>query len=393
MLKKTEKVSKNINLIAWFNFLLDLRLYAPIAILYFTKVSGSFALGMSIFSLAMLSSAFFEIPTGIYSDKIGRRKIIILGASVTVISVVFYAIGINYWFLVIGAILEGVARSFYSGNNDSLLFDSLLESGLEKDFAEHKGKTDSTAQMAIAIVSIIGSVIAYWSFSYVMWLSVIPAIIGLIVSIKIIEPKIQKIQSGNIYSHLTKAIINFIFNKKLRLLSLSSMIGYAQGEAGYQFRAAFFQTLWPIWAIGIAKAVGSIGATISFYWSGKIIKKYGALKTILIGKGYSLITNIISTLFPNFYSPIIMSSNSLFFGSGSTASESLKHKEYTNEERATMSSLDSLLGSIMFAIVSFLLGVVADYLNPAKGILLLQILAFFSILITWKLYKNEKNEI
>lgn len=70
------KLHKNIKLLAWFNFLLDFRFYSPIAIIYFTKVSGSFALGMSVFSLTMLSSALFEVPTGFYSDMIGKKKLL-----------------------------------------------------------------------------------------------------------------------------------------------------------------------------------------------------------------------------------------------------------------------------------------------------------------------------
>ncbi len=387
------KVMNNIKLLAWFNFLLDLRFYTPIAILYFVSITGSFALGMGIFSIVMLSSAIFEIPTGIFSDRIGRKKTILLGSLSTVFSVLMYALGFNYSFLVVGAIFEGLARSFYSGNNDALLHDTLLETGNQESFSDKKGKTDSTAQMAIAVVSVAGSFLATISFSFVFWLSLVPAILGVIVASKIVEPQIHKEISSNIYSHLLKSVIGFIRNEKLRLLSLSSMIGYAQSEAGYLFRSAFYQSIWPIWAIGLAQGVGSIGASMSFYWSGKVIKRFGELRVVAMGKIYSITTNLISTIFPTVISPIIMSSNSFTFGATTTASQALKHKEYTNEERSTMSSLNSLLGSITFAVVAYLLGLVADYLSPAKGIMLLQVLAFISLLITLKLYRKEKNAI
>lgn len=385
----TNKSLNNIKLLALHNFFLDLRFYAPIAILYFTSVSGSFALGMAIFSITMLSSALFEIPTGIFSDRVGRRNTIIYGSMATVISVVLYAMGVNYLYLVMGAVFEGLARSFYSGNNDSLLHDSLTENGISNDFADNKGRTDSWSQVAIAIVAIAGAVVAYWSYSYAFWLSTIPALIGLFISFQIVEPKIQKLTSGNIYSHLSRSILNFMMNKKLRLLTISSAIGHAQGEAGYLFRSAFYQSLWPVWAIGIAQAIGCLGASVSFYFSGKIIKKYGLLQTIIYGKIYSISTNIISTIFPTVFSPALMSSNSFTYGASSTASETLNHNEYTNEERATMSSLSSLLGSIAFAIVAYGLGLLADFLNPASGILLLQILAFISLFMTIKLYGKE----
>jgi len=54
---------RNIKVLTWFNFFTDFKLYAPIAILYFAQVSGSFALGMSIFAISTVSAAIFEIPT------------------------------------------------------------------------------------------------------------------------------------------------------------------------------------------------------------------------------------------------------------------------------------------------------------------------------------------
>ena len=71
-------MKQNIRILTWFTFFTDFKLYAPLAIIYFAQVSGSFALGMAIFSIARISSALFEIPTGVFSDRIGRKKTIIL---------------------------------------------------------------------------------------------------------------------------------------------------------------------------------------------------------------------------------------------------------------------------------------------------------------------------
>ena len=120
-------MAHNIKIFTWFNFFTDFKLYAPVAIIYFSHVSGSFALGMSVFSIAMISSALFEIPTGVFSDRIGRRKTMILGATAAVLSAIFYAIGLSFWILAVGAVFEGLSRSFYSGNNDALLHDTLAE--------------------------------------------------------------------------------------------------------------------------------------------------------------------------------------------------------------------------------------------------------------------------
>jgi len=96
---------KNIKLFYWSSFLVDFNFLGPVAILYYSHVSGSFALGMSIFSIVMLAQAILELPTGIYSDKIGRIKTIRLEAIIRCLAFFFYLIAPSYLYLVIGAIL------------------------------------------------------------------------------------------------------------------------------------------------------------------------------------------------------------------------------------------------------------------------------------------------
>jgi hypothetical protein len=90
-------------LLGWFNFRADFRPYAPIAILYYSQVSGSYVPGMSIFSAAML----------------------------------------------VGAIFEG--RAFYSGSNDTL-----AEMEQREMFQETLGRTSSMYQFALAISAVMG---------------------------------------------------------------------------------------------------------------------------------------------------------------------------------------------------------------------------------------------
>lgn len=387
------KLHKNIRLLAWFNFFLEFRLYAPVAIIYFSKVTGSYALGMSVFSVAMLASAIFEVPTGVFSDMIGRKKTVVFGAVASLLSVLFYAWGGNYLILLVGAVVEGLARSFYSGNNDSLLHDTLLETKQTKQYAEFKGKTDSVMQVALGIAAVVGALIAHWSFPLVMWLSVLPAFVGLVVSFSLIEPKIIEKEKGNIYAHLRKAVDGFRKNNKLRTLSIASVISYAGSESSYQFSSAFIQTLWPIWAIGVYKALTNTGAAVSLYFSGRLIERFGEYKLWITGKSYSLVASTLSLVFPTVASPLIMATSSVFYGTSSVASNTLKQAEYTQEQRSTMASLNSLLGSIAFAVVSFCLGLAADLLTPAKALLILKVFALVSLIMLWRLFKEGKKRV
>ena len=381
---------RNIKLLAWFNFFTDFKLYSAIAILYFIKVTGSLALGMSIFSIASIADALFEVPTGILSDRVGRRKTVIYGALASVLYSICFALGGSFWMLALGAVFQGLSVAFYSGNNDALLHASLQESGKEKEFHVFVGKLSSLFQLALALGAVAGSFLANSSFALVMWLSVISQIVCFFISLQIVEPRIPIQKSSNVYEHLKEAILLFKTNKKLRMVSIAGTIGTSVGEATFQLSAAFFNTLWPLWAIGVAKMISYTGATISFYCSGALIDKYKEVKTILIGSAYSRVTNTVACLFPTVASPLLCASTSAFYGSSSAAKDSLLQKEFTPHQRATIASLNSLVESLFFAFFAYTLGFIGDRIGPAKTLVLAQFISLIGTYLYIRVFQSEK---
>lgn len=383
------KIHRNIKLLAWFNFFTDFKLYSGIAIIYFSHITHSLALGMSIFSIANIADAIFEIPTGILSDVVGRKNTIVFGAVSSIVYAICYAIGSNFWILALGAIFQGLSVAFYSGNNDALLHDSLTERGEEKNYHVYLGKLSSLFQLALAVGAVLGSILANKSFMLVMWLSVVSQVICLVISFFIKEPEIYFNKSANIYLHMEDAIKLFITNKRLRMVSIAGMLGSSIGEATFQLQAAFYNTLWPLWAIGFAKMLSYLGATASFFFSGKIINRFKEIKVILIGSVYARIINIFSVLIPTKLSPFLMSSTSIFYGSSSVAKNSLLQKEFTPHQRATIASLNSLGESILFAFFAFILGAMGDFIGPAKTLFIAQLISLIGTYLYWKVFKNE----
>jgi len=368
--------------------LIGFSLWAPIAAIYFSDVSGSYVLGLSIFSIAMLSSALFEIPTGIFSDLIGRKNTTMLGGLFYTLAMIFYALGFSYLYLVIGALFEGLARSLYSGNNDALLYDSLKRSNKEDELERFMGFIGSAEQWTLGISALVGGIIAAYSFKLVMWLSVIPLFLCFISSILLVEVKERRQKGeGNIYLHLKAALQQFVTNPKLRLLSLSSISGYGLGEAAFQFRSVFVASLWPIWAIGLSRTISNITAAIGFGLSGKIIEKFNAAHILFFERIYSKTVNFISLIFPTPASPALMSTTSVLYGPSMVAENSLFQKEFNDKQRATMGSFNSFGKSLTFGLSALLLGLLADLFNPRHALIAGQILELFSVWLTWKLLK------
>lgn len=382
-------VHKNISVLAWFNFFQGFSLLAPVAAIYFSQTTNSYALGLSIFSIVMVSSAFFEIPTGIFSDRIGRKKTLVLGTLAGIISIVLYAIGTHYWILVLGSLFSGLGLSLHSGNNNALLYDTLVESGNESDYSKALGQTRSTEQIALATSALLGGLVATWSFEWVLWLSVIPKIVCLVLGLTLTEPKIHSQKSGNAYSHLKEALAHFRTNKKLRLLTYADTLDYGIGYAAYQFLPTFINTIWPVWAVGIFRMVSNILAAVSYWFSGQAIDKFTGLKLLLLSKVYSRVIGLLALLKVTVFSPVLIATTSIFHGVERVASDTLHQSEFTHEQRATMGSLITLLGSLFFGIFAIFLGFIADKIGTTNSLILTEILKVVILFLFWILFRRH----
>lgn len=338
----------------------------------------------------MLASAIFEVPTGVWSDRVGRRNTIIIGSWSRVLAFIFYAIGRSYWWLVIGAILEGLSRSFFSGNNDAFLHDTLADESRTSDYHLHLGKISSAEHLGIALSAAIGGYIGSFSFTLLMWLSVIPQLIMALVNYTLTEPITKHHHHSNVYSHIKEAIKLFVTNKRLRQLSITDAVSFSTGEVSFQFRASFFASIWPAWAIGILNTLVQFGASASYYFGHILIKKFGHSKLLLIRSIMGKIGSLIAFGIPSIFSPLITIIPSFVYGAGQVSKNTLMQREFTNEQRATMSSLNSLLSSVGFALTSVLVGLFADYTTPQVALLTLAIISVPIVFVYWQLFKEDK---
>lgn len=379
---------RNLRLLALFNFLTDLDFVAPIAILLFTKISGSYTLGMSVFSAVMISSALFEVPTGVFSDVIGRKRTLVLGSLAGLAGAIILALSTSYGFLLVSAACMGLARAFYSGNNEALLYDSLKEKGKQGKFGGYLGKLAAFFQIALAVSAFLGGYLAQWSFSWVLWLAVIPKAGMVAVSLFFTEPKTTKHITTNIFSHFYASYSTVSKNPRLILLVIASTLRFSLGEAAYVFRSAFVATIWPLWAIGIVNMFSHIGAALSYSISGMLMAVFSPAKLLRFEIIYNRLANLVALTFPTIASPALMSSTSLTFGAADTALKTLLHKEFTDKQRATLGSFVSLANQLAFGIMSILLGYFADLLGPTNTLIVVNIILFLPLGIYWKLFRK-----
>jgi MFS family permease len=375
-------VPRTVRLLSWINFLGDFRLYAPVAVLYYAQVTGSFAAAMSVFSATMLASVVLELPTGVLSDWMGRRRTLVAGSALATVSIALYAAAPGIGLLVAGAVLEGASRAFFSGNNNALLFDSLREDAKEARFHEYLGKVGSYCQLALAASAVLGSLVASWSFRLVMAMSVAPQLAATVLCLSVREPARAVTARGpGPLAILADALRRFFRNPRIVRVGGANMLANAVGEACFQFSSAFIASLWPVWAIGISRTLSNLGAFASFRYAGRLIDRYKELPLLIAARLYGRVSTIVATVFPSVVSPVILSSSSAFFGVSVVSSENILQREFSDGERATMGSVASMGESVLAALFAPLLGLAGDAAGPAVALLAAQAVMIVPIAI------------
>jgi len=115
----------------------------------------------AFFTLGML---VFEVPTGVVADTRGRRFSYLLGAATLVVSTVLYLamwqVHAPLWGWAIASILLGLGFTFFSGATEAWLVDALKATGFHGHLEHVFGRAQTVGGAAMLIGTVAGGVIA-----------------------------------------------------------------------------------------------------------------------------------------------------------------------------------------------------------------------------------------
>lgn len=352
---------RNIRLFYLHNLLTDFQFHAPFIVIYFAAIAGSYTQAMTILSIATITAVLMDIPSGVLSDKIGRKFTITMGSLFSVLGISCYAAASSVELLYLGAALCGLSHCMFSGNNDALLFETLKEQGKENLFHHYLGRTSSMFQIALSLSALTAVFLVTDNLRLVFILSLVPQVLALIVSLMFKSPKIHTTTQRTSWQHIAESISKIWHNPKLLLLVMGQSISHGANEANFEFKTVFVNSLWPIWAVGLYRSLNHVLGFVGFWMAGYLIDKFKESRILIFREAYELVSQGLAVLMANVISPILLFSSSILFGPGIVACGHLMQKEFTDEQRATMGSVTSFIGSLVYTIMAIIVGVIADH--------------------------------
>jgi MFS family permease len=337
-------------------------------------LSNAQAFGANAFFTAGM--VLFEVPTGVIADTWGRRASYLLGALTLLISTVVYIFmwetGAPFWAWAAGSAFIGLGFTFFSGAVEAWLVDALNASGYTDDLESVFARGQAVAGAAMLTGSVAGGFIAqHWNLGVPYVLRAIMlgfTFLAALVLMKDIgfEPKHGAGPIKEMKKIVRASIDGGWRNRPVRWLMLAAPFTAGVGIfAFYAMQPYLLELYGDETAFGVAGIAAAIvaAAQIGGGLLVPVIRRFFARRThaLLFFGATSTLAMVLVGLTNSFYVAIA----AIVIWALSFAAAGPMRQAYINglipsEQRATVLSFDSLMGSTGGVVFQPALGRAAD---------------------------------
>ncbi len=151
-------LNNNIRLYPWFLAASNGHAWITVFFLYMSQ-------SLSLDQVIQLSAVYYfsvfvlEVPSGYFSDRIGRRITLLIGASALMLSYICFIIGGNFWWFAAGQFLLAAGIAMQSGTDTALHYDSLKALGRESEYARREASAEQWGLIMLAIATLSGGIL------------------------------------------------------------------------------------------------------------------------------------------------------------------------------------------------------------------------------------------
>ncbi len=234
-------MKQNIALYPYFQFFRSLIFTQAIWFLFFeSAVSASDALLLT--AILDLSIVFLEVPSGYFSDYVGRRESLVIGALSGAFGYLILFGGNGFYTFAIAQVLLGAGNAFVSGSDNALLYDSLVEQNRQNEIAAQEARAWRFMFAGLAVSAIIGGFISANSFRPAYLLTAVSLTVTLGIAMAMQEPPLlgaSEKAAKPVRQLMT--ILSRLKNRTLLWVLVFSVGSYALSHVPYVFAQPYLK--------------------------------------------------------------------------------------------------------------------------------------------------------
>ncbi|MDH3669783.1 MAG: MFS transporter [Gammaproteobacteria bacterium] len=130
----------------------------------------------------------FEVPSGYFSDRLGRRLTLLISMASATAGCLVFAVSHSFLPFLAAQLLLAVSMAFRSGSDSALLYDSLAALGRAEEFVHFEGRARSYGFLALGGSALIGGALAGFDLRIAYVLTAVATSVGFLIAWQFTEP-------------------------------------------------------------------------------------------------------------------------------------------------------------------------------------------------------------
>lgn len=328
-----------------------------------------------------------EIPTGAIADLFGKKFSMAISSMGSAVACGLLYCTRSYTWLLLSQIIFGFAMTLSSGADSAYLYHYLKETDQHENYSRYEGKSYSFSIAFATFTTALGGIVfaLFGEASPFLFSSAFYLVAGAI-ALRLPEPKAErelkvKQYLTGYYSQIKQSLITVYDNKKVFSLTLIYGIFFMFSQLNIWINQIYLKKNGvPIGLYGVIIAGLAIGGTLLSWNMERIRKKVQPHHLVLMSCLLLPVCLLFLGIIPAFYSGIFLLLMNVVKGVFFPTVKQELNSEIPDKYRATILSVQSSAGNIMFSLFAPVFGKTVDVLQIKYVFIITALLIFLFFL-------------
>ncbi|MEM8728792.1 MAG: MFS transporter [Pseudomonadota bacterium] len=232
-------MARNVALFPWFKFGQHLLFWQAVWFLIFQDaLSGQEAI--LLYVLREFTTTALEVPTGVLSDRLGRKRTLVLSVLAVLSGAILFCTQPVFWVFALAQILMGAGEALNSGTDDALFYQSLVALGRGDEIEAQQLRLWRAGFTGLAVSAVVGGVFALVGAQLVFAATAAASACILPLALTFREPPHQNGGLGKITARRQLASLRTALQQPaLRWFFVIALMMYAFGHVPFVFGQPF----------------------------------------------------------------------------------------------------------------------------------------------------------
>ncbi|MBS1249019.1 MAG: hypothetical protein MAG431_00592 [Chloroflexi bacterium] len=381
-----------------YGFLKNLRFFGPFILLIFTDNGLSyFQIGL-LYSIRDLATNIMEIPAGVYADAFGRRRSMVMSFIGYIAAfIIFYAFG-DFYIYALAMIFFAAGEALRSGTHKALILEYLKINDMKDLKVAYYGQTRAASQIGSAVNSLIAAGLVFYSggYEYMFIASTIPYaldLLNLATYPEELDGELKQVGERAVWEQVKVTLEAFVGIFKDRQ-AMRAILNSSSFSAVFKTTKDYLQPILALLALSLpiftsladtereAVIIGVVYFGVYLLTSyasrraGDFSDRFAGISqavnvTFLMGAGFLLLTGLTTWLNVALVSVILFLGFYLLYNLRKPINVGVISDQISHEVMASGLSVESQFTTLLVAILSPLMGVLADTLGVGAALAIL----------------------